>query len=86
MKKIAICSGGAQDYFQKAVSLDVDAFLTGEISEHVVHLAREMGVDYIAAGHHATEKFGIQALGEHVAEKFNLEYKFIRCACPFFAF
>jgi len=82
LKKIAICSGGAQDYFQKALKLDVDAFLTGEISEHVVHLAREMGVDYIAAGHHATEKFGIQALGEHVAEKFGLEYKFIDIENP----
>lgn len=82
LEKVAICSGGAQDYFQKAVQLDVDAFLTGEISEQVVHLAREMGVDYIAAGHHATEKFGIRALGEHVAEKFDLEYKFIDIENP----
>jgi len=82
IERIAICSGGAQDYLQKALQLDVDAFLTGEISEYVVHLARETGIDYIAAGHHATEKYGIQALGEHVAQKFNLEYKFIDIENP----
>jgi len=77
IKKIAICSGGAQDYFNQVLRLDVDAFLTGEISEHVVHMARETGIDYIAAGHHATEKYGICALGEHVEQQFNLECKFI---------
>lgn len=82
IKKIAICSGGAQDYFNQALTRDIDAFLTGEICEHVVHVAREAGVAYIAAGHHATEKYGVQAIGEHVAQKFNLEYKFIDIENP----
>lgn len=82
IQRIAVCSGGAQEYFKKALKFGVDAFLTGEICEHVVHTARETGVAYIAAGHHATERFGVQAIGEHVAQKFNLEYKFIDIPNP----
>jgi dinuclear metal center YbgI/SA1388 family protein len=82
IKKIAVCSGGAQDYFNQALKYDVDAFLTGEICEYIVHVARETGVAYIAAGHHATEKYGIQTIGEHAAQKFNLEYKFIDIENP----
>ena len=59
-----------------AVALGVDAFLTGEISEQNVHVAQETGVAYIAAGHHATERYGVQALGEHLAARFNLEHRF----------
>lgn len=75
--RIAWCSGAAQDYLALAVDLGVDAFLTGEISEHTVHLARESGVAFIAAGHHATERYGIQALGEHLAGQFGLAHQFI---------
>ncbi|MDO8988777.1 MAG: Nif3-like dinuclear metal center hexameric protein [Sideroxyarcus sp.] len=74
--RIAWCSGGGQGYFEQAVALGVDAFLTGEISEQNVHVAQETGVAFIAAGHHATERYGVQALGEHLAERFGLEHRF----------
>jgi len=74
--RIAWCSGAAQDYFEQAVTLGVDAFLTGEISEKNVHVAQETGVAFIAAGHHATERYGVQALGEHLAARFGLEHRF----------
>ncbi len=74
--RIAWCSGAAQGYFEAAIALGVDAFLTGEISEQNVHVAEETGVAFIAAGHHATERYGIRALGGHVAERFNLEHRF----------
>ena len=77
IERIAWCSGGAQGYFEQAVALGVDAYLSGEISEHSVHLARESGVAFIAAGHHATERFGVQALARHVAERFGLECEFV---------
>jgi dinuclear metal center YbgI/SA1388 family protein len=76
VSRIAWCSGAAQGYFEAAIALGVDAFLTGEISEENVHAAEESGVAFIAAGHHATERYGIQALGEHVAERFKLEHRF----------
>lgn len=74
--RIAWCSGGGQDYFEQAVELGVDAFLSGEISERSVHVAQETGVAFIAAGHHATERYGVQALGEHLATRFGLEQRF----------
>jgi dinuclear metal center YbgI/SA1388 family protein len=77
IRHIAWCSGAAQDYLSEAVRLGVDAFVTGEISEHSVHLARESGVAFIAAGHHATERYGVQALGQHLAARFGLEHRFI---------
>lgn len=77
VKRVAWCSGGAQDYFAEALKYGVDAFITGEISEHNVHLARESGVVFISAGHHATERYGVQALGEHLAVQFGLEHRFI---------
>ena len=77
IRRIAWCTGAAQDYFELTLSLDVDAFISGEVSEQTVHLARESGVAYIAAGHHATERYGVRALGEHLASRFNLEHCFI---------
>lgn len=74
--RIAWCSGAAQGYFEQAIALGVDIFLTGEISESNVHRARESGVTYIAAGHHATERYGVQALGAHLNERFGLDHKF----------
>ncbi|GAB4115261.1 MAG: Nif3-like dinuclear metal center hexameric protein [Sideroxydans sp.] len=74
--RIAWCSGAAQSYFPQAVDLGVDAFLTGEISEQYVHVAEETGVAFIAAGHHATERYGIQALGQRLASRFALEHQF----------
>lgn len=76
IKKIAWCTGGAQSYFEQAVELGVDAFLTGEISEQNVHVAQETGVAFIAAGHHATERYGVQALGEHLVQRFKIEHRF----------
>lgn len=77
IKTIAWCSGGAQDYIDQADILGVDAFLTGEVSERTVHVAREAHIHFFAAGHHATERFGIQALGKHLVHKFQLTHKFI---------
>ncbi len=76
VKRIAWCSGGAQSYFEQAIALGVDAFMTGEISEQNVHVARETGVAFIAAGHHATERFGVSALGEHLAQHFGIVHRF----------
>lgn len=77
LKNVAWCTGGAQGYMSDAIALGVDVFISGEISEQTVHLARESGVAYIAAGHHATERYGIQALGEHLANQFGLAHEFI---------
>lgn len=77
IQKVAWCSGGAQDYFEAAIAQGMDAYLTGEISEQHFHLAQESGVAFIAAGHHATERHGIQALGEHLSAHFGLEHCFL---------
>src|SRR5690606_5542284 len=77
VKRLAWCTGGAQGYIEKAVALGVDAFITGEVSEQTFHIARECGIHFYAAGHHATERYGVQALGEHLAEHFSLEHRFI---------
>ena len=77
IRRIAWCSGGAQGYFEQAIALGVDAYLSGEISEQTVHLARESGVAYIAAGHHATERGGVQALAGHLASQFDLDCSFV---------
>src|SRR5574343_1334584 len=77
VRRVAWCSGGAQGYFEQAIALGVDAYLSGEISEQTVHLARESGVAYIAAGHHATERYGVQALAEHLGQKFGIACEFI---------
>ena len=60
-----------------AANLGVDAYLTGEASEQTVHIAREMGIHFFAAGHHATERYGVAALGDHLAQHFNLQHQFI---------
>jgi dinuclear metal center YbgI/SA1388 family protein len=77
LRRIAWCTGGAQGLFEQAIALGVDAYISGEISEQTVHAARESGVAYIAAGHHATERYGVQALGEHLAQRFGLRHLFI---------
>ena len=77
IRRVAWCSGAAQDYFAQAIECGVDAYITGEISEQSVHLARESGVAFISAGNHATERYGVQALGEHLARQFNLQHRFI---------
>ena len=77
VQRVAWCTGAAQQYLESAIELGVDVFISGEISEQTVHLARESGVAYIAAGHHATERYGVQALGRHLAEQFGLKHQFI---------
>ena len=75
--RIAWCSGGAQGYFEAALAAGADVFVSGEISEQTVHLARETGMAYIAAGHHATERYGVKALGAHLAENFGIKCEFV---------
>jgi dinuclear metal center YbgI/SA1388 family protein len=82
IKNIALCTGAAQGYIEQAFAANVDVYISGEISEQTVHIARESGVAYIAAGHHATERYGIQALGEHLAQKFGLQHEFIDIENP----
>ncbi len=75
--RIAWCSGAAQGYIEQAAGLGVDAYLSGEISEPTAHLARELGIHYLAAGHHATERYGVQALGAHLAQRFGIVHRHI---------
>lgn len=76
VSRIAWCTGAAQDYIGAAVAAGADLFVTGEASEQTVHTAREEGIHFVAAGHHATERYGVQAVGEHLAERFALEHRF----------
>lgn len=82
IQRIAWCTGSAQNYFDAAILQGVDAYLTGEISEQNVHAARESGVAFIAAGHHATERYGVQALGNHIAQEFGIQHQFIDIENP----
>jgi dinuclear metal center YbgI/SA1388 family protein len=82
IRKVAWCTGGAQGYMEQAIGLGVDAYISGEVSEQNLHLANEAGVVYIGAGHHATERYGIQALGEHLQNRFNLQHHYIEINNP----
>ncbi|HUD32731.1 MAG TPA: Nif3-like dinuclear metal center hexameric protein [Variovorax sp.] len=77
VRTVAWCSGGAQGYFEAAIAAGADAFVTGEISEPQAHYAREMGVAFIAAGHHATERYGAPAAAAHVAAQLGVKHQFI---------
>ena len=74
---VAWCTGGAQSYFEAAIAAGASVFITGEISEPQAHYARECGVAYLACGHHATERYGVQAVGEHLAQTLGLRHTFI---------
>jgi dinuclear metal center YbgI/SA1388 family protein len=80
--RVALCTGGAQSYFESAIAAGADVFITGEISEPQAHYAREMGVAYIACGHHASERYGVQAVGEAMAERLGIEHRFIEIDNP----
>ena len=82
IRRVAWCTGGAQGYFEAAIAAGADAFLTGEISEPQAHIARETGVAFFACGHHATERYGAPALGEHLARRFGIEHQFIEIDNP----
>lgn len=79
---ITWCTGAAQGFIDKAVDLGCDAYLSGEVSEPTVHSARERGVHYFAAGHHATERYGVQALGAELAQRFAIRHEFIEIDNP----
>lgn len=82
LRRVAWCTGGAQGYFESAMAAGADVFITGEISEPQAHLARETGVGFIAAGHHATERYGAPAVAAQVAAQFGLEHQFIEIPNP----
>lgn len=77
VQRVAWCTGGAQNMFAQAIEAGADVYITGEISESAVHLARETGVGFVSAGHHATERYGVQALGMAIADKFGVRVDFI---------
>ena len=77
IKTLAWCSGGAESYIETAAELGVDAYFSGEVSEQTMHQARELDIHYFAAGHHATERYGVQALAKHLHEKFGISYNFV---------
>jgi dinuclear metal center YbgI/SA1388 family protein len=82
IRRIGWCTGAAQGFIEEAAGLGLDAYLSGEISEPTVHAARELGIHYFAAGHHATERYGVQALGRHLAERFDLDYRYVEIENP----
>ena len=82
IERIAWCSGAAQGFIEAAAEWGVDAFVSGEVSEPTFHLARELGIHYIAAGHHATERYGVQALSLEIASRFDVRQQFIDIANP----
>ena len=77
VRRIAWCTGGAQSYFEAAIAAGAEAFITGEMSEPQAHYARELGVPFIACGHHASERYGAPAVAAHVAARFGLTHQFI---------
>jgi len=77
ISRLGWCTGSAQGYFEQAIALGVDAFISGEISEQTVHLARESGVAYLACGHHATERYGVAALAAHLSVQCGLHCEFV---------
>ena len=77
IKSVAWCTGGGQSYIELAIEQGIDAFISGEASEQTIHLAREAGISFFAAGHHATERYGIKALGEWLADEKELDVTFI---------
>ncbi|QHM76221.1 GTP cyclohydrolase 1 type 2 [Mixta theicola] len=77
IRRVAWCSGGGQGFIDSAAAFGVDAFISGEVSEQTIHSARENGLHFFAAGHHATERGGIRALGEWLAAHYSLDVTFI---------
>lgn len=77
IKTVAWCTGGGQHYIEQVAELGIDAFISGEVSEQTTHTVAEMDVHFFAAGHHATERYGIKALGEHIAAQFDCTVSFI---------
>lgn len=82
IEKIAVCTGGAQNYIEAAIQLGCNAFITGEASEQTFHIAQEHQIHFFAAGHHATERYGVQSLGRHLQQQFGLDQMFIEVDNP----
>lgn len=82
IQRIAVCSGAAPELINEAKQKGADVFLSGEATEHVYHFAKEENIHFIAAGHHRTEMFGVQALGEHLANHFGIQHRFVDIANP----
>jgi putative NIF3 family GTP cyclohydrolase 1 type 2 len=82
IERVGLCTGGAQDMIEQAAQMNCDAFISGEISERTTHSARELGIDYFACGHHATERGGIEALGKLIAQHFSVPVRFIDIENP----
>jgi len=77
IRTVAWCTGAAQNFIELAVKAGVDAYVTGEASEQTVHIARETGLHFFAAGHHATERYGVQAVAAHLVERFGIAHEFV---------
>jgi len=82
VERLAWCTGAAQGYIEQAAAAGFDAFISGEVSEQTYHQARELGISYLAAGHHATERFGVQALGKKLAGQFGLWHQYVDLGNP----
>ncbi|WP_440876864.1 Nif3-like dinuclear metal center hexameric protein [Thalassotalea sp. PLHSN55] len=77
IKTVAWCTGGGQDYIELAAEQGIDAFISGEVSEKTAHIATEMNIHFFAAGHHATERYGVKALGEYINAELGLSVEFV---------
>ena len=82
VRRIAWCTGAAQANIYAAISVGADAYISGEVSEQTYHIAKEENISYIGAGHHATERYGVKTLGEHLENRFGIEHKFIDIVNP----
>ncbi|WP_124552769.1 Nif3-like dinuclear metal center hexameric protein [Methylophilus methylotrophus] len=82
VQTVAWCTGAAQSYIQQAVNAGVDLFVSGEVSEQTWHTVCETDTAYISAGHHATERYGVQALGHWLAEKYGIEHIYVEVDNP----
>ena len=82
IRTLGLVTGAGVDYIDDAAGLGADAFLTGEPAERVMNQARELGLHFLAAGHYATETFGVRALGDHLAERFDLRHVFLDVPNP----
>lgn len=82
INRVGWCTGAAQDFIENALAHKIDAYITGEISERTVHIARENDIHLYAAGHHATERYGVQALAEHLEHYFGVQQHYVEIENP----
>jgi dinuclear metal center YbgI/SA1388 family protein len=82
IKTVAWCTGAAQQYIAQAIEHDIDLFISGEVSEQTFHAVKESNTAYISAGHHATERYGVQALGNWLSERFDITHEYIELNNP----